>query len=274
MTHTEDSIESQLGIIKSQSRTIKSIDDRQEQHLKSKIIKDIWKNILPRLEQFQRYFERLTDIFLIDKKGIMYEQLLNANDNYRQIYKEMSEIIHMDTIIENSERIYGYVNNQLLPNFFSNGDSQLYKLFLDFTTTNVLDIWNTAFNGIKNIKKPTPKEQLHEINKLTIQFPKLFLSDVLFAEIKKNFRHADENNEIVVQWEIDRSNNCLNLRIENTIKNDDEKGGRNGTQILETLKGHFDFSFEKPRQKGNTFIQLYKFKFYYHGSLSNNIDFY
>jgi hypothetical protein len=133
--------------------------------------------------------------------------------------------------------------------------------------TNIICIWNGIFSGTTNVKISNSQAEIQEANNLTIQFPKLFIEEIFFKQvIQKNFeQHADTDRDISVSWEIDKNNNILKLKIENTCREQCEKGSQNGTQILETIRGLSDFSFEHPYIKDNTYIQSYNFKIYYNG---------
>jgi hypoxanthine-guanine phosphoribosyltransferase len=267
--HKDESIEKLLGVIKTQSRTILSSDNDDEKNDSSTLIKTTWNNILPTLERFQRYCERIDDVFRLYNKSIIYDQLFAADNNFRQIFAQINNIVAMNQIISNSEQLHNYVSNQLLPNFFSE-ESHLYRLFKDFNTKNIIDIWKTTFESIENLKIGNDLSELNKVNELTIQFPKLFLLDLLFEQvIRKNFeKHADMNNDIIVLWKIDTENHILSLTIDNKIKENDMNGGRNGTVILEKLNGLFGFSFKisQPKENlNNNYTQSYKFKIYYNG---------
>lgn len=255
---THDSIEKQLGIIKSQSNSIQFSLDADSQINNIQAIKQAWSLILPRIEQFQRYVYRLKDIFQIYSNGIINNQLFYSNVNLFKICKEINTIIESDNISSNWKVLYDYTKNVLLDNFFTER-AFIYSLFIKFKTKNIITIWNSVFQGrINGIIINNEPDELNRIEQLTVYFPLLYLKDVVFKELKKNFRYADINNPINITWkELEVE---LILNISNKIGNKGKKGGRNGFQMFDILTKHFDFQYDESLSIEGEFLQTYKFK--------------
>lgn len=255
---THDSLERQLGIIKTQSNLIPLSQDLFANESKVHEIKKAWKVILPRIEQFLRYTSRLKVFFDVYKNGIINQELIYSDNNLLKINREISEIIENNRIIDNWSIIHNYVKNKLLPNFFSE-EAFIYQLFLNFDTKNIVSVWDDIMNEkIKKLKINNSESELKEIDDLTISFPLLYLKEVVFSEIKRNFRYSDISKSIQIKWEV--IENTLELNIENKIGVTDKKGGNNGFQIFDLLTRVLDFEFMIPNEKNGKFIQKYKFK--------------
>lgn len=254
---THDSIERQLGIIRVQSKSISVTIDLFSEESNIQLIKSAWEKILPRLERLQRYAKRLVDFFQVYSNGIIYEELFNSPKNLFKVTKEITEFIENDKIRANSETIHDYTKNILLPNFFSE-DSYIYKLFVNFHATNIISQWDEIMSGIVKFEPLNNKKELLELDNMTIFFPLLFLKDVLFKEIRKNFRHADINYSIEYKWVVKDKELCL--QIKNVIGGKKKNGGKNGFQMIELISELLDFNYDEPQVIDNFYIQSYKFK--------------
>jgi len=255
---THDSIERQLGIIKTQSKLIPLSDDLFANESKINEIKEAWKIISLRMEQFQRYASRLIGFFDVYKNGIINQDLFHSDTNLLKINKVISEIIENDKIVDNWSIIHNYTKNKLLPNFFSE-KAFIYQLFLNFDCQDVVSVWDDVMNErIKKMKLENTIAEIKEINSLTINFPLLYLKDVVFSEIRKNFRYSDINEPINIKWLV--NDNKLELQIKNKLGEEGKKGGNNGFQIFDLLTRLLDFEFVEPRINNGKFIQKYKFK--------------
>ncbi|MDD2634539.1 MAG: hypothetical protein PHW82_03470 [Bacteroidales bacterium] len=255
---THDSIERQLGIIKTQSNLIPLSEDLFANESKVNEIKEAWKIISSRMEQFQRYSSRLIGFFEVYKNGIINQDLFHSDSNLLKINKDISEIIENDKIVDNWSIIHKHTKNKLLPNFFSE-KAFIYKLFLNFDTQEVVSLWNDVMNDrIKKMKVENTKAEIKKINSLTISFPLLYLKEVVFSEIRKNFRYSDINKPINIKWLV--NDNKLELQIKNDLGEGGKKGGNNGFQNFDLLTRILDFEFFEPRIEDGKFIQKYKFK--------------
>ena len=213
---------------------------------------------MPRIEQLQRYTYRLVGIFQIYKNGIINSYLFESNNNLFKICKEITVIIENDNISSKWTIIHDYTKNILLPNFFTES-AFIYKLFLNFKTSNIISAWHEVIGEkISGINIENNSAEIDQIKNLIILFPPLYLKDVVFAELKRNFRYADIDNPIFISWQVEEKE--LILKISNKIGKEGKKGGRNGFQIFEMLTHHFEFRFEEPICINNNFVQKYKFK--------------
>lgn len=252
-----DSIERQLGIIKAQTNSIPLSKDLFSNQNKIVEIKKAWKTILPRLEQYQRYTSRLIGFFEVYKKGIINQELFRSENNMLKVVREMSEIIENNQIVNKWSIINDYTKNNLIPNFFSE-EAFIYQLFLNFNTRNIVSIWNDVMNNkIKKIRIENTNKELKKTNNLTIDFPLLYLKEVVFIEIRKNFRYSDINESIYVKWIIDDKK--LELQVKNKIGEKGKKGGKNGEETFDLLSKilHFEYIFKK--SESDYFTQKYKF---------------
>jgi hypoxanthine-guanine phosphoribosyltransferase len=254
---THDSIERQLGIIKTQSNLIPLSKDLFANESKVNEIKEAWKIILPRMEQLQRYASRLIGFFNVYRNGIINQDLFYSDNNLLKINRDLSEIIENNRIVDNWATIHDYTKNKLLSNFFTE-QAFIYQLFLNFETQQIISLWNEVMNErIKKINIENTKYEIDKINNLTIDFPLLYLKDVVFIEIRRNFRYSDIDESIKIKWIV--SNDKLELIIKNKL-GVGKKGGKNGFQTFELLTKILDFEFMNPYVDSGFYIQKYKFK--------------
>ncbi len=252
------SLERQLGILKAQSRSIPLSKDLFSNESKIEEIIKAWRIILPRLEQYQRYVSRLVDFFDVYKKGIISHALYRSDRNLFKVVREISEIIENNQIVEKWSIIYDYAENILLSNFFSE-EAFMYDLFLNFNTINIVSNWNSLIeNKIKMVQVITSKKSLEEIDKCKVDFPLKYLTDVVFPEIRTNFRYSDLNEPIIIEWS--KKGNDVQIMIKNKIGINGKKGGNNGEETFNLLAKILNFEFYFQKQIDGYFIQKYKFK--------------
>jgi orotate phosphoribosyltransferase len=252
------SLEKQLGIIKTQSKLIPFSEDLFSNEVKVDEIKKAWNIILPRLEQFQRYANRLEGFFEVFQNGIINYHLSRSEKNFKKIVLEISEMIESNRVVDNWSIIFDYSKNLLLENFFSE-KSFLSQLFLYFDVQDVPKVWEEIMGEkITEIIIDNTEKEIIQIKALTIEFPLLYLKEVVFTEICNNFRYCTENEPINVHWKIEGDK--LRLSIKNKIGHNGKKGGKNGFQNFKLLKNILEFDFPEPTIINEFFFQEYIFK--------------
>lgn len=254
----EISLEKQLGIIKTQSKLIPFSADLFSNEAKVDEINKAWNIILPRLEQFQRYASRLEGFFEVFQNGIINYHLSRSERNFKKIVLEISEIIENNKVVDKWSNIFDYSKNLLLENFFSE-KSFLSQLFLHFEILDIVSVWEEVMDKkINGIIIDNTDKEIQEIKALTVEFPLLYIKEVVFSEIRRNFRYCDENEPINVHWKIE--SNKLRLSIKNKVGSNGKKGGKNGFQNFELLKHILEFDFIEPVIYDGFFTQEYIFK--------------
>jgi hypothetical protein len=94
--------------------------------------------------------------------------------------------------------------------------------------------------------------------RISIDFPRLYLHQIVFKEIKRNLRYADSSREIDFVWS--DKNDSLLLKISNFIsKNIVLKGGGKGLNRLNKLNDFPIKSTYKCTSQKTTFIQHISF---------------
>lgn len=215
-------------------------------------IKSAWHSISIFIEDLLKFsisypgfFLPLNDKMSDNSSNATYLRTLHAelrdliySDKFSDIgrIKELIEYIYDNFIMEESSypKIFNYISVLDI--------SEDFSLFIGEL--------KSEFPGIKlNLVLPTPT---------AINFPKIYLIEIIFKELKRNLRYADLEREVDFTWKI-RDDHC-HLKISNYIaKSNTYKGGGKGMTKLAKVNNYpIKTSYKSTIQK-TTFIQQFTF---------------
>lgn len=225
-----------------------------------KAVKSLWEKINPFISDILELSISYPDFFISFGKNI-YSSIETDESCLRKVYGKLTDQIY--DINENSDfiNLREYSNNIYAK--YVKTDSYLYKIFSKLTTSNINIIFEEFLSEIphERIIKVSGVEVLDD--RLRIRIPYFIIKEVIFEELKSNFRHADRNSPIYIHWETSINSELLTLVVKNKykIKNHESSGGGSGIKLFNTLNSYpgqnIHFNYEV---NSDYFSQKFKLK--------------
>ena len=185
------------------------------------------------------------------------ELISNDVEEIRIIHKRLSQRIIMHINDTNINEIQNDLKE--LQSTFINCNSDLFKLFIEPTTSNLKEI---ITNKIKNWEENRNIEFNCNIdNNIIINFPSYYFSNIILETIFNNFRHSSNEDKINLNLNEAVNDGVIVLEISNNISHEIDSGGGNGISKLIGAKKYpnniFDYSY---KSDGSRFYQSINLK--------------
>jgi orotate phosphoribosyltransferase len=192
-------------------------------------IKNAWSSISVFLEDLLNFSVSFPSFFLplTDKN---YENFESIHLSLRSMHGKLNDFLYSENFAEISE--IKELINELFDNFIM-GSSKYPEIFAFISTPDIQEEF-AAF--VIEIRKVYPSINLRIVfpEKTAISFPKVYLKEIVFKEIKGNLRHADLAKEVVLSWQYKGEDIIFEIENSyNTLRN--IKGGGKGISKLNSL---------------------------------------
>ncbi|WP_346319465.1 hypothetical protein [Chitinophaga sp. YIM B06452] len=178
-------------------------------------------------------FSRSYPLFFAPCDDKIYSRLEYSNESLRELHGFISDEIFSLTQRSEIGKIRNWIKRVL--ERFIGSNTIYYRIFINISTSDIfLEFQKFLSASRDDHPKLDLKPQRHNISQGSVAVPLYFIQEVLFKELRLNFRHAHINFPVFFTWSY--SYGFLTLRIENKIDPNNRNGGSgSGISKLENL---------------------------------------
>ncbi|RKS55872.1 hypothetical protein BC962_0845 [Gillisia mitskevichiae] len=200
--------------------------------------------------------------FFISFGGNLLSSLETEENSLRKLFGRLNDLIYeanentdFSSIRKSSTQIYSkYVKSE----------SKLYRVFSKLITSDIGSVFEEFISELSSeIKFEIIGKELIEKKSICIDVPYLIIKEIIFDELKSNFRHADINSPIYITWEESCNSDfvCLKIKNKNKSSTAEISGGGSGIDLFKSFSNYpnKNLEFDSYIESGY-FIQKFKFK--------------
>jgi len=224
---------------------------------------NLWEKINPFISDILDLSMSYPNFFIAFSNNLQ-SSLESEKNSLRALYGRINDLIYKENknLDFSSIRIIAY---QIYSKYIKSG-TEIYKVFNKLITKDIKVVFEQFISELSNeIKFEIIGKDLIENDSIIIDVPFLLIKEIIFDELKSNFRHANIDYPIKVSWVKANDPDFLFLNIKNKIKPFayDNSGGGFGINLLLNLNNFPNNSvkFDYSNENGH-FTQRIKFKFY------------
>lgn len=188
------------------------------------LIQSKWESISIFISKLLSFYKSYSNFFFIHN---LINDTSNGKKSLAKLVGIVDEAIHnedfsdVELLIESINEIF---------NEFILEDSLLYKLF---SAISVQNISNEFEKFITDIFRAYPKLRIilnSSVPSASVNIPSIYLTEIIFKELKSNFRYVNEASPLTFSWQEDSK--TIILTISNKVKANVENGGGQGLNKL------------------------------------------
>jgi hypothetical protein len=199
--------------------------------------------ILELSRSFPEFFNPLGETIIIDLEKKLRTKYGQLSDDLFQI----SPTSDLNEIRKNAGELYDkYIRSE----------SYFYKLFRHLLTMDIKKEYETFLDSVRNEYENIEIEEFGELSSgVSLEIPLKMIREVLFGQLLKNFRHANPDHAIKIEWA--KTSTLLKLKITNhCLLISEENGGGTGMVQLNSLNNYPNSSISYSYNRAsNLFIQ-------------------